>query len=200
MQSFRGGVRRREDEKKQTVLAAGREKVGINEEKEKVRELVGGVLFCSEGPRDDFAASSPGALECGRWAEMRAATPAEFCSVSSPSVRRLPLAESGKGDASLGARPRRRRELSIMSCANGPPHLHLDHCFLSTLLTGWSRCYSLPVSFSLSLSPTARTYAGSHITSVAQREPTLAFVRLVLPTTPHSIARHVVFKSPQAVA
>jgi hypothetical protein len=86
MQSFRGGGRWREDEKKQTVLAAGREKVGIKEEKEKVRELAGGVLFCSEGPRDDFAASSPGALECGRWAEMRAAT--RQC-----AGRRLPRAE-----------------------------------------------------------------------------------------------------------
>jgi hypothetical protein len=44
--------------------------VGIKEEKEKVRGLAGGVLFSSEGPRDDFAASSPGALECGGWARI----------------------------------------------------------------------------------------------------------------------------------
>ena len=44
MQSFRGKAVWRGEERKQTVLAAGREKVGINEEKEKVREVVGGVM------------------------------------------------------------------------------------------------------------------------------------------------------------
>lgn len=44
MQSFRAKAGRRGAEKKQAVLAAGRAKVGINEEKEKVRALVGGVV------------------------------------------------------------------------------------------------------------------------------------------------------------
>jgi hypothetical protein len=44
-QSFRGKAGWRGEEKKQAVLAAGREKVGINNEgKEKVREVVGGVM------------------------------------------------------------------------------------------------------------------------------------------------------------
>jgi hypothetical protein len=39
MQSFRG-----EEEKRQAVLAAGRERVGIKEEKEKAMVVVGGVM------------------------------------------------------------------------------------------------------------------------------------------------------------
>ena len=45
MQNFRAEEGwRRVGKGQQTVLAAGREKVGINEEKEKVRGMAGGVL------------------------------------------------------------------------------------------------------------------------------------------------------------
>ena len=44
-QNFRADVQWAEEGKKQTVLAAGRAKAGIKEEKERVREVVvGGVL------------------------------------------------------------------------------------------------------------------------------------------------------------
>lgn len=44
VQSFREKVGWREEEKEQAVRAAGREKVGIKEEKEKVRSVMGGVM------------------------------------------------------------------------------------------------------------------------------------------------------------
>jgi hypothetical protein len=61
------------------------------------------------GPRDDFAASSPGWV--GRrgwvwWAELtcsRNDQPNEFCSFHAGPVRSVPLAERGKGDADMGA-------------------------------------------------------------------------------------------------
>jgi hypothetical protein len=36
------------------VLAAGREKVGIKEEKEKAKEMVGGIVYVMEGQRAAF--------------------------------------------------------------------------------------------------------------------------------------------------
>jgi hypothetical protein len=44
MQSFRAKAGLGEGEKVRAVLAAGRQKTGIKEEKEKVRGVVGGVL------------------------------------------------------------------------------------------------------------------------------------------------------------
>jgi len=66
MQSFRV---RRGEEKALAVLAAECEKVGIKEEKEKLRRVVGGVMKCSEGPKQEMtcAASSSGRLVGLSW-------------------------------------------------------------------------------------------------------------------------------------
>lgn len=41
------------------VLAAGRERVGIKEEKEKEKGLVGGIVYVMEGQRATFASRLP---------------------------------------------------------------------------------------------------------------------------------------------
>jgi hypothetical protein len=123
--------------------------VGIKEEKEKVRELVGGVVFCSEGPRDDFAANSPGCL--GVWlVELGAAPPAEFCSVSTPSVRRTPLGRERKDPgelelvAPMGACPARGAcgEDDVV-CQMSPTSLPRPLLYrLRLLVKGWPRFVS----------------------------------------------------------
>jgi hypothetical protein len=161
------------------------------------------------GPRDDFAASSPGWVGVwlggklvGRIIDVQKR--AEFCSSSSRLVRSVPLAESGKGAGAFMGACEPSVQIAQRDDVDGLP---IHDIATSTLFLHISLLKGRPhpeTSSTYFLSPTLLSYSSCGCLHtklhdiLARRAAPEYLVRLLC--LPHTVTHHVHLESPEAVA